>query len=190
MLKMIKVIAQLLLFGNLVYVNAQQEDDFYHTDPIDFHNECVRQIPEPLVDTTKFPDAAFRMENFVGFETADLSDTEKLIIKNTGCESYTLVLRFEVPAQEKTPDDVIFWYDRLVGLIEETGDYINSPINIKEANLELFNHINNFIDQPVQLEDYFLLEDLGIPKTISFDKILDIGSGKIALEFCIRIGPL
>jgi hypothetical protein len=190
MLKTAKLSQVIFLSAALFYTNGQEQDDFYHTDPIDFQNECVRQVPEPLVDKTKFPNSTFRLENFVGFETVDLSIDEKLIIKNTGCESYTLVLRFEVPSGDKTPEDVIFWYDKLIGLIESTGDFINSPLNIKEANLELFNLINSYIDQPLALADYIYVDDSGIPKTVSFDKIINIGSGKTALEFSIRYGPL
>ena len=181
----------LILFCITILGYSQDKDEFYDTDSsVDFENDCVRGIPEPVFDKSIFPNSTFKLENSVGFETVDISDTERLILKNTGCESYINVLRFEIPLQDKKVDDVTFWYKRLVKLISLVQDGIDSPIDIKEANIKLVNYIDNYDNQPVKLGEFITISDNDIPTMMSFDNIKDIGDNRIALEISIWIGPL
>ena len=186
-----KYIYTLILFTIALNGYSQEPDEFFKTDStIDFENECIRSTPEPLVDKHQFPDATFRLENEVGFETVVISDTETLILKNTGCESYVLVLRFEVPSQERKTDDVTFWYKRLVKLVSEVSGYIDSPVNLKEANGKLINYIDDYDNQPLKLGQYITIYDGDIPEVMAFQKIKNIGEDKVALELSIWVGPL
>ena len=170
---------------------SQGKDDFYITDAsIDFEKDCVRSIPEPVVDQSVFPNSTFRLENSVGFETVNISETERLIIKNTGCESYAFLLRFEIPQLDKKIDDVNYWYKRLVKLLSAVQEGIDSPIDIYEATIKLVNYIDNYDNHPVKLGTYITIRDSEIPEMMCFDAVKELGKNRVALEISIWMGPL
>ena len=113
-----------------------------------------------------------------------------MILKNTGCEFYVHVFRFEIPSQNKSIDDVTYWYKRLVKLLSQIEDGVDSPINIQKAKITLVNHIDQYANHPVKLGTYMTIEEGDVATMMVFEKIRDIGDNKIAIELNIWIGPL
>ncbi len=89
--------------------------------------ECVRSEPEPIIKKEILPKTAFHIEKnkefpfqHLGYETVEFQNGDKLLIENIGCENYTLVFNFETGRFNKDENDVRFWYETVVKLIEET----------------------------------------------------------------------
>jgi len=169
---------------------SQNLDDFYFTDSIDFENECVRAIPEPILDTLIFPNSEFMLINYVGFEKVNLKNGDTLIIRNCGCETYSLVFRFEIGRDDTRIDNYDRWYRVLVKQLSMIENAVKSPINIEEAKFTLINYIDNYNNQPLKIGEIISIEDGTIPEMMRFDKVLPLDNDRVGLELSVWIGPL
>ncbi len=172
-----------------LFSQSADVDIFFKTNPIDFENQCVRGEPESIINQDKFR-TEFRIENHVGFEKLILDSVTTLIIKNHGCESYSLTFRFEILEKNQKLDNIRFWYKRLVGLMTKIEDANQSPIDIFELIKALVKYIDVYSNEPLKLGHYLYISQGEIPNIVVFDQIKELENNKFVLEATTWIGPL
>ncbi len=82
-------------------------------------NDCVRAIPEPILDEQVYPGKTFRLDGTtgVGTEKAKLTDDLDLTIQNAGCEYFCLNFIFSWKKQPGEPRAVKAWYVKAARLL-------------------------------------------------------------------------
>ena len=169
-----------------------QKDDFFDTDSIiDFEEHCVRSVPEPVLESSKFSDYKFELRNNVGFEQVLLLNGDKLIIKNCGCEYYTLVFRLEVTKpQDQKNESVERWYKEIPKRLAMIEDLSDSPFDLNKAKLLLINYIDSYNNHPLKYKHEIVIEAGEMPTKMSLDYVRILNDKTVALELSIWIGPL
>ena len=125
-----KIILLFLLFTCFgVCANAQTQS-----------SECVRGAPQPIVIRKRFPKTVFSLRKnkaypfeLTGFETVNFKNGGKLVIENGGCENFTLIFRFETGRFSGKPNDVKFWYQKAIQLMQEIQSGIKAPVAIRKG---------------------------------------------------------
>lgn len=157
--------------------------------------ECVRSDPEPIIKKEVFSKTKFRVEKNkefpfqnLGYETVEFDNGDKLLIENVGCENYTLIFNFETGRFDKDENDVRFWYETAVKLIEATQKGIREPYLVKDGVIALKKHITTEKSFEYSKEIDFGGSDIRDVVILEGVEKLDNGRFKVTLSF--GTGPL
>ena len=112
--------------------------------------ECVRAKPEPIINKEVFTRTSFKLEKnsefpfeFRGYETIEFENGDKLLIKNLGCENFTLKFHFETDRFPNKTNDIRFWYQTAADLMTQTMKGIREPNYI----IEQVQALNSYIEK-------------------------------------------
>jgi hypothetical protein len=153
--------------------------------------DCVRGQAEPIVIKDIYPNTTFTLQpdSLTAIETIELDNSEKVIIKNWGCEYYVLSFQFETSKYNTDTTAMKYWYVNSYKLMDEIKEGIDAPIDI-EKGLQAFNdHISrNVFDLELETEiDYGENE---IRNFVSLDNISKIENNRFAVTISFAVGPL
>jgi hypothetical protein len=97
--------------------------------------ECPRGAAEPVVKATVFPNAHFalRPDHITGIETFNLPQGDKITIKLSGCEYYTLTFQIETSRFAADTTDMPYWGNVALLLMREINKGISTPLEIDNA---------------------------------------------------------
>jgi hypothetical protein len=103
--------------------------------------QCVRSIPQPIVKKSVFPNANFALKDIdyvgvvvpLGLETVELSNGDKVIITNSGCENFTLSFQFETSRFKGQLQDTKYWLARSVELMQLIEPGLEPALNLKQG---------------------------------------------------------
>jgi hypothetical protein len=147
-------------------------------------DDCVRSIPEPIIDTTKFPNVSFVLKNRVGYETLKFDNGDILEIKNAGCEYYSIVFCFKTSEYIADSTDFRGSCESIIKLLEKIKDAQKSAIDINNAisALKAFEeNANN------NLKSEIIIRDDEIREFAIINQIKKISSKNLYLKFKYRL---
>lgn len=157
--------------------------------------ECVRSKPEPIINKEVFPRTAFRLEKnkkypfeYLGYETVEFENGDRLLIENTGCENYTLVFRFETSRFSGKTNDAKFWYEKSAELIGQVIDGIREPNTINDQVKALNSYIEK--DDPLKFNEEIEVAGEGIKENVRLGKIKKLKNKKVEIVLSFNTGPL
>jgi hypothetical protein len=161
----------------------------------DIRDDCVRGQAEPIIKKSVFPKAKFilQSDSLTAIETLDFDNGDKLIIKNWGCEYYTLTFRFETSRFKDDTSNIPYWYKKSVLLVSELNKGIDAPIDIKKGIGKLINHIdldmlNNYANLKLGQEIDFGGDE--IRDFVTVEQIEKLTDKKFAITISFATGPL
>lgn len=151
---------------------------------------CTRDTASSILIPEYFPNAIFELQEdrFTGIETFFLKNGDKIIIKNWGCEYYVLTFRMESSTFQSDTSNLANFGIELKKLFSDIYPGLNAPIDIKNANSKLREHLMNFPDYQFGDPIYFM--DGEIPEFVSLNKIEELKSGLVVVEVTYSAGPL
>lgn len=157
--------------------------------------ECVRAEPEPIIKKEVFPKTAFRLEKNkefpfenLGYETVEFENGDKLLIENIGCENYTLIINFETGRFEKDENDVRFWYETAVKLIEAAQKGIREPYLVKNGVKALKKYVKT--DDKPEFSKEINFGGTEIKDIVIFQRVEKLDNGRYKVKISFGTGPL
>ncbi|WP_133257203.1 hypothetical protein [Hymenobacter edaphi] len=152
-------------------------------------DDCVRGLPEPVLQKAVFPTAKFQLNKArrEGTETAQLGGGTRLTLLNAGCEYYTLTFRFE--GQLRTvPADTRAWYRQAAALLRQTAPGLQAPVHPLQAAAALTRAAGAKAAPALNQELHYDGEE--IRETVALAKVRKVGSTGYNLELTVSLGPL
>ncbi|MCC3160791.1 hypothetical protein LJ737_26375 [Hymenobacter sp. 15J16-1T3B] len=164
-----------LLLPGLLLLSPRQDD-------------CPRGLPEPVLKKAVFPTARFQLNKArrEGFETAQLGGGTRLSVRNWGCETYTLTLRFEGQLG-KVPADARAWYRQAAALLRQTAPGLDAAVHPAQAAAALTRAAARAAPALNQELDY---GGTDIREYVVLEKARRVGSHGYDLAVTLSIGPL
>jgi hypothetical protein len=161
----------------------------------DTGTNCVRGAAEPVVKKNMFSKSTFQLQpdKLTGIETVELDNGDKLIIKNWGCEYYSLTFRFETSRFQNEPGNVGFWYKRAVTLMNEIAKGIESPLQLEKATEVIVERIEQDVPngyKNLKYEDEIDITNDGIREFVNIEGVEQLSDKKFAIKITITRGPL
>jgi hypothetical protein len=152
-------------------------------------SNCIRGQAVPILKKDKYPNSSFKIneDGLSGTETTDLSEGDKLIIINGGCEYYVLIFRFETSRFQGDTTDINYWSSKIVDLMNGISDGVDAPINLKKGTMTLSEYIKR--NQIKILED-ITFEPGEIRTYLNVNRIQKIDNRRYGLEISYIVGPL
>lgn len=170
-------------------------DSMSLTEKQTIQTDCARGAAEPIIKKTVYPKTTFVLQpdNITGIETVILENSDKLIIKNWGCENYVLTFRFETSRFVKDTTDFSFWFKSAGSLMTDILAGLEAPIDIKNGIKKLNIHIDS--DKTDNNKNLKLGDDIDfggedIQSFVSVDRIEKLTNKKYAVEISFTTGPL
>jgi hypothetical protein len=157
--------------------------------------ECVRAKPVAIIKKEKFPNATFKLEKnknfpfeYLGYETVQFDNGDKLLIENIGCENFTLIFRFETNRFSGKSNDVRFWYKKAGQLISEVLIGINEPNLISDQ----VKGLNSYVEKNKRLKynKEIIVSDEGIKENVKLEKVKFLKNKRIRITLHFNTGPL
>lgn len=184
---------------NIVNTNSKKDNKATSVEKSQKSNsfECVRTKPEPIIKKTIFSKTNFKLEKNkefpfqdVGFETVNFSNGDKLVIENTGCENYTLIFRFETSRFSGSPDNVRFWYEKAILLVNQT----KKGVRATDLNLIVrgINALSLYMKKNKRLkyEEFLDFGGTEIRDSVALKKVKRLKLNKFQVELSFGVGPL
>jgi len=156
--------------------NAEVQDD-----------DCVRSIPEPIIDKSKFPNTSFELKERIGYETVKFENGDILEIQNAGCEYYTISFCFKTSEHTADSTDFKGSCENIIKLLEKIKDAQKSPIDINNAISVIKTFEENTNNN---LNSEIIIRDEEIREFANINQIKKISSDLSIFEITISIGPL
>ncbi|RNI23683.1 hypothetical protein EFB08_19360 [Rufibacter latericius] len=155
--------------------------------------DCVRGTPEPIVRKKVFPNTHFVLlpDSLTGIETIALPNGDKVIIRNHGCEYFTLTFRFETSEYRPNKTDPKSCYQATIKLMEEVLKGIEPPIGLAEGVTAMKRYISS--RQAISLEkelSYGSKEEYSMDEAVILEKVEPLSQDKVAIEVRFSLGPL
>lgn len=157
--------------------------------------ECVRAKPEPIINKEVFPKTTFKLEKnkkrpfeYLGYETVEVENGDRLLIENIGCENYTLVFRFVTSRFSGKTNDARFWYEKSAELIGQMMNGIREPNTITDQVKALNSYIEK--DNPLKFNEEIEIADEGIKENVRLEKIKKLKNKKVEIVLSFNTGPL
>ncbi len=157
---------------------------------------CVRSIPQPIVRKSVFPDANFTIQNIdyvgvvvpLGLETLELSNGDKVIITNSGCENFALSFQFETSRFTGKVQDTKYWLARSVELMRLIELGVDTPVDLQQGINMLEKYLNTVANPVIGHEiDY---GDQEIRSIVQLADVRQLGNQSFGLKVIFSVGPL
>lgn len=160
--------------------------------------QCMRAMPEPIVNKTIFPKTIFQLapDSLSALETVDFENGDRLIIEHFGCEYFSLKFRFETSRFNTDTTDIAFWYKKTVILVSELLQGLHKPKHMRKGIKVLSEHIEK--DQHNDYRNLRLGEEIDYGDTdfptfrdfLIIESIQKLTDKKCAVEITFSSGPL
>jgi hypothetical protein len=158
--------------------------------------ECVRSIPQPIVKKTVFPNTNFALKDIdyvgvvvpLGLETVQLSNGDKVIITNSGCENFTLSFQFETSRFTGRVQDTKYWFARSVELMKQLEPGLETSLNLKQGIAMMEKYMMTTVNPSIGHEI-----DYGSPEIRSIVQLADVkqlGNQSFTVKVIFSTGPL
>jgi hypothetical protein len=159
--------------------------------------ECVRSIPKPIVKKVVFPKTRFVLQkvdnsghtDFTGIETVQFNNGDRLTIKNSGCEFFTLQFRFETSRLDaRRISDSKYLYLRSAWLMRQTLRGLKSPLDLAKGVAALEKYATQ---QPaLELDREISYGGAEIRSVVKLLKVKSLSNRRVAVEILFYYGPL
>jgi len=165
-----------------------------HTIPPDTINkpesgkdDCVRSIPEPIIDKSKFLNSDFTLKDRIGYETVRFDNGDLLKIRNEGCETYSISFCFETSESMANSTDVKNTCETFMKLLGRIKDAQNSPIDLNEviSVLKVYKE-----SAGANLHSEIIIDNGDIREFATVVQVKKVSPVKSVFEIEISIGPL
>lgn len=157
---------------------------------------CVRSIPEPIVKKNVFPNTHFALKDIdyvgvvvpLGLETMQLSNGDKVIITNSGCENFTLSFQFETSRFTGKVQDTKYWLARSVELMKLIEPGLKTSLNLKQG-INMLEQYTKTVANPMigQEIDY---GDQEIRSVVQLADVKQLGNQNFTMKVIFSTGPL
>lgn len=156
-------------------------------------NDCVRGAAKPIVNKSIFPNTSFELKHdSSGIETIRLDNNGVVIIKNEGCEYYSLTFILENNYDGHDTADIPYWYNWTIAFLDSIKRGIDDPLVIGGINA-IKNKVNHEKAGNLKLTeeiDYGPAGTNEIREFVSFDSIIKINERRCAVVVEFVMGPL
>jgi len=122
-----------------------------------------------------------------------LSNGDKLIIRNRGCEYFILTFRFETSRFKSDTTNLQYWFTKTGVMMNEVAEGINAPINIKKG----LNFFDDYIEKnrKTEFKEVSLGEEIDfggseIRDYLTVDRISLLSEQRYVIEISFLTGPL
>ena len=151
---------------------------------------CIRGEPMPVTINSVFPNATFVLDSDkqTSTETVSLNNSDKLIIKNWGCEYYVLTFRFETKRFQADTTDMKYWLGRAVVLMKEIQRGLDAPLDIDGGTAAMDSVHRENLEYTLGKEIVYDNDDIRDFATL--DRIQKLGDRVFAVEVSYATGPL
>jgi hypothetical protein len=129
-------------------------------------------------------------DNHHGTETVDLSNGDRLVIRNHGCEYYVLTFRFETSRFDGDSTDTIYWLGKARLMMKDIAQGINSPLDIGAGVGAISTFLASFDTPAYYLGQEIVVKDDEIRDFLTLDRIQKINNSRFAFEISYARGPL
>ncbi len=154
-------------------------------------DNCTRGVARPILKNSFFPNSTFRLlaDSISGIESTSLKNGDRLIIKNWGCEYYTLTFRFITSKHSGNTANLEYWYPVAYKLMAQIIDGLDEPKAIREGLGALNDY---FHENRMNLEIAKKIEfgENEIITTVCLDKIEKLENNKYLVQISFSTGPL
>jgi hypothetical protein len=158
--------------------------------------KCVRSIPQPIIKKSVFPNANFALKDIdyvgvvvpLGLETVELSNGDKVIITNSGCENFTLSFQFETSRFTGKLQDTKYWLARSVELMQLIEPGLEPALNLKQGISMLEKYMMTAVNPSIGHEI-----DYGGQEIRSIVQLADVkqhGNQNFTVKVVFSTGPL
>lgn len=158
-------------------------------------DECLRAVSEPVVKKSVFPDATFRLEpdHRTGIETLTLPNGDKVTIKQSGCEYFTLTFKFETSRFAADTTNMAYWSNATLQLLRQVVKGIDTPLEMENALAKLSARIENA--KTVKEDQLSLNEDIdfGGPdprQYLTIERVGQLAEQRYVIEVSVSYGPM
>jgi len=151
------------------------------------NDNCVRSIPEPIIDKSKFTNVNFVLKDRVGYETVKFDNGDILEIQNAGCEYYSIDFCFKTSEYVADSTDFKGSCDNIIKLLEKIKDAQKSAIDINNAISVLKTFEENANNN---LKSEIIIRDGEIREFAKINQIKKISPEQSIFEIQISVGPL
>jgi hypothetical protein len=160
-------------------------------------SDCVRSVPEPIVEKAVFQNTTFKLEKNkeypyqdTGFETITFDNGDKLTIENTGCENYTLIFKFQTKSFAGDPADTKLCYKKAIELIEVAKKGIRTEdANLIGRGLRALKRYAKLTKTP-RLEEDIDFGSREIRHVVALKRAKKLDKNTYEVELSFGIGPL
>jgi hypothetical protein len=158
-------------------------------------DDCPRGEAEPVVQKSAFPDARFSLHQNKreATETLTLNTGDQVTITHSGCEYYTLSIRFETSRFKADTANIGYWSHAALLLMRALNQGIKTPLGISRGLDSLDARIQKQKvnpSLPLALNNEI---DFGGPdprEYLSIDRVTQLPNGRYALVISFSYGPI
>jgi len=151
------------------------------------NDDCVRSIPIPIIDKTKFPNEEFTLEDRIGYETVRFNNGDILKIRNEGCESYSISFCFETSELMADSTNIKKTCEAFIQLLGKIKDAQNSVIDLNKT----ISILKTYKRTPgAKLYSEIIIDDAEIGESAWIVQVRKVSQKKSVFEIEISIGPL
>ena len=153
-------------------------------------DECVRGIPEPVLDEAVFPEVHFELlADGRGIETVVYDNGDSLIVINWGCEYYNLTFCFVTKQYQAAPTDVQYWVAAGMELMNKVEKGVHSAVHVK-ADLECVSGAMADKQIGVRYSEPVVCDSSEIGESVIFEKVAVRDNGYVRIGVTFSVGPL
>ncbi len=175
--------------------SSTKTQDEENKNKVDGLMDCARGQAKPLIKKSDYPNTTFVLQpdSISAIETVYFENSDKLIIRNWGCEYYVLTFRFETSRLHRDTADLAFWFRAANNLMTNILGGLDAPIDIKKGLVRFDSYIlrdskNAYKNLRIGEEIEFGSED--IRSFVTLDRIENIEDKKVAVTISFATGPL
>lgn len=158
-------------------------------------NDCVRGQAESIIQKEDYPNTTFVLQpdSITAIETVAFDNSDKLIVRNWGCEYFVLTFRFETTKFQQDTTNLEFWFRSAGRLMTEMLGGLDAPIDIKRGLVFLDSYIlrdekNNY--ENLKLGEEIDFDGSEIRSFVTVDSIEKLIDNKNAVTISFATGPL
>ncbi len=165
-------------------LSTPNDEQFVNKD----RGNCIKEIPQRVVDTNVITDAEYKQIDFIGYEKIVLPTGDRLLIINWGCTTFNLTFRFETSRFGTDTSKIKFWYGTLAQLLGLIEPVIKSPvINIRQG----INEIHSYLEQdslPIAYNIPLNFNNDSIDTEIVFERAKVLADTAVRLDITFSVG--
>jgi hypothetical protein len=157
---------------------------------------CVRSIPTPIVKKSVFPNTSFVLKKTIesgwivaeGIEKVKFNNGDRLLIMNSGCESFAIAFHFETNRLIGNLNDPKYLYRRSAGLMKQILKGLNSPIDLKQGIVALENYEAKNSEPKLDTEIEY--GGFDIRSAVKLGEVKKAANGRTIVQVLFYYGPL
>jgi hypothetical protein len=155
------------------------------------NKHCVRGAATPILNKEIYPTAEFKLmkDSITGVEVVRLNKYDILVIKNSGCDTYTLTFYFILANDKMTLQNLNHWYKKAIGLMKKISGGITAPIDVKTGVDRLMDYFKKTPYADLKYQQVMSYGNPEMPTTLSLIETR-LAAGLSVLTVKVSLGPL